>query len=439
MAGGNWNPAVGKVRPGLYINFVAAALARIQSGERGTVTIPLVLPWGQPKTFLKIEEEGDVYARLGYDINDPEVLPVREAKKRARTVLVYRLNTGEKASVTVAPLTVTAKYGGARGNDITVKITTNVLDDTRKDVVTMVNGRVVDEQIAGTVAELVNNNWVDWSGTGNLENTAGATLTGGTNGTVINQDYTDYLGSTETQFFDVIGYPVDEPTLKTSFVTFIKRMRDEEGKKIVGVLPEYAGDYEGIINVDNGVVLNDGTILSAKDAVAWVSGASAGASISESLTYSVYEGAVDANPRLTNSEIIAALKAGKFIFVNDGERVKVEQDINSLVTYSQEKNQRFSKNRVIRVLDAINNDLMRVFNKSYIGKIDNNADGQALLKAAMVEYFNLLQEASALTNFDPENDIFIDPATSVGEEVYADIGVQAVDSMEKFFFRVGVK
>lgn len=107
----------GKVRPGLYINFEAAAMERIQSGERGTVTIPLSLNWGEPKTFLAIEKQGDVFERLGYDYNAPEMLLVREAKKRANTVLVYRLNTGTKATATWgtgAVATVTAKWA-ARG------------------------------------------------------------------------------------------------------------------------------------------------------------------------------------------------------------------------------------------------------------------------------------------------------------------------------------
>lgn len=89
--------------------------------------------------------------------------------------------------------------------------------------------------------------------------------------------------------------------------------------------------------------LLDGSTLSALDAVAWVAGATAGASIIQSNTYSAYEGAVDANPRLKNSQVIEALKKGQFVFVHDGVKVKVEQDINSLVSYSQTRNGRFSK------------------------------------------------------------------------------------------------
>ncbi|MGC5326435.1 phage tail sheath family protein [Brevibacillus sp. SYSU BS000544] len=443
MAGGTWIEGVDKVRPGLYVNFKAKALERIKSAERGTVTMPLVLNWGAPKTFLRIETEGDVMAQLGFDINAQEMLLVREAKKKAKTLLIYRLNDGEKASATFGTTpnvtTITAKYSGTRGNDITVSSEVDVIDATKKVVKTLLKGRVVDEQKVTNIQDLKQNAWVTFSGTGTVQTTAGTPLTGGTNGTVISQDHTDYLGATETQHFDVIAYPYDDPTLKTSFVTFIKRMREEEGKKIQGVVANHPADYEGIINVANGVKLNDGTLIDAVKAVAWAAGATAGASIVHSNTYTAYEGAVDANPRLKNSEIIDALKQGKFAFMHDGVRVKVEKDINSLVTYSQERNNRFSKNRVIRVLDAIANDFARVVNESYIGKVDNSKDGHALLKDAANQYLRALQDAGAIQNVDFINDFVVDPQKSLGDEVYATISVQPVDSMEKFYFNVEVR
>jgi hypothetical protein len=438
LPGGTFKEGIPKVRPGLYINFKAAALARITSGERGIVVIPLVTDWGQPKNFVDIEAVEQVFDDFAHDINDAEMLYIREAFKNASMVKAYRLNTGTPAVVTVEPMTVTAKYGGARGNDIIIKSTVSALDAEKKDVETYLDGRLVDSQTGKIITDLKPNAYVSFSGTGNIPATAGVPLTGGVNGTLINQDYTDFLGATETQFFDVLAYPVTDETLKASFVTFIKRMRDEEGKKIIGVVPNLAADYEGIINVKNGVVLTDGTTLEAVDTVAWVAGASAGASITDSLTYKAYDSAADANPRYTNSQIIAALQAGEFLFVNDGRNVKIEQDINSLSTFTQDKNERFTKNRVIRVLDAINNDLLQTFSDSYIGKIDNNDDGQALLKDAVNIYLKTLEDAGAITNFDSKNDFIIDSALSVGDSVYATIGAQPVDSMEKFYFTVVV-
>ena len=99
MVGGTFIPGVSKVRPG-YMNFRAAALASIRVAERGTVILPLIGNWGQERTFLTIEEEDDVMAKLGYDINDIEMLAVRESYKRAKVILAYRLNEGNKAKAT---------------------------------------------------------------------------------------------------------------------------------------------------------------------------------------------------------------------------------------------------------------------------------------------------------------------------------------------------
>ncbi len=440
MAGGTFIQGVSKVRPGLYMNFRAAALASIRVAERGTVILPIVANWGAERTFLTIEEEDNVASKLGYDINDAPMLSVREAYKRAKVILAYRLNAGTKAAAVWGAATATAKCGGTRGNDIIIKASVNVVDENLLDVQTYVDGRLKDEQTATNIQDLAANDWVVFSGTGAITATAGSNLIGGTNGTVINADYTEFLSACETQMFNVVAYPVSDPTLKVSFATWVKKLRDDEGKKIVGVLADYNADYEGIINVKNGVILNDGTVLDALGAVPWVAGATAGASMVQSLTYSAYEGAVDANPRLSNLGYINGLLGGQFVFQFDGEKTKVEQDINSLHTYDQTKNQRFSKNRVIRVLDNVANDLLKTTSDSYTGKIDNNADGQALLKQAVVDgYLETLQTAKAIQNLDKDADFIIDTVKSVGDEVWAKIGIQPVDAMEKFYFDVVVR
>ncbi len=137
MAGGTFIPGVSKIRPGLYMNFRAAALASIRVAERGTVILPLITNWGQERIFFTIEEEDDVMAKLGYGINDTEMLAVRETYKRAKVILAYRLNEGDKAKATWGTVTATAKYSGTRGNDIIIKASVNVVDETLMDVKTL--------------------------------------------------------------------------------------------------------------------------------------------------------------------------------------------------------------------------------------------------------------------------------------------------------------
>lgn len=438
MAGGTWT-SQNKVRPGVYVNTVSEPKALGAVGERGVVALALSLPWGPEKQIVTVEAGADTTDVLGFDINDPALLLVRESLKRAKTLLLYRLNSGDKATATAGDLTATAKYSGTRGNAISVVVQANIDDPDKFDVKTLVSGVVVDSQTVTSISELAANGWVTWSGNGDLTATAGVNLTGGTDGAVTNADHTAFLTALELLDFNTVGLTVDDATLKPLYTAFIRRLREEEGKKVQAVVPNYpAADYEGVISVKNGVVLSDGTTLTAAQAVAWVAGATAGATVSQALTYTAYDDAVDVSPRYTNSQIEAALLAGEFVFTPSNGHAIVEQDINTLHTFTAEKGKQFRKNRVLRVLDGIANDLKRIFESFYLGKVDNNADGRNLLKSEAIAYMNTLQDINAIQNFDAQSDVTI-VAGNESDAVYAEIGAQPVDSIEKTYLKVRVK
>lgn len=441
MAGGTWTTQ-NKVRPGVYINIRSEAQPVGALGDRGVATIALPLSWGPSKQVMTIEAGQNVFDVLGYDITAPQLLLVREVLKRARTLLLYRLNEGDKATANIGSenvMTVTAKYSGVRGNDISIVVQANVDNPNLFEVQTLVDGREVDLQTVSVIEELEDNAWVTFSGTGAPEPTAGVNLAGGTDGSVTNADYTDYLEIIELHDFNTMAAPIDDETLKGVFVSFVRRLRENEGKKIQVVLPDYAtADYEGVISVKNGVVLSDGTTLNNVQATAWVAGATAGANVNESLTYAAYDGAVDVDERYTHTEIVQALKNGEFLFEYSDGRAIVEQDINSFTSFTPEKRQHFSKNRVIRVLDSIGNDLKRIFEQFYIGKVNNDADGRNLFKNEIINYLNSLQNIGAIQNFDPQADIQVSQGNDV-DSVYVELYVQPVDAIEKIYMNIIVR
>lgn len=437
MAGGTFTTQ-NKVRPGAYFNISSSATLGTL-GDRGIATMALKLGWGAAKQVLTIHAGDNVKSLLGYDITDPKLLLIKEALKRAGTLLLYRLNAGTKATVTVGSLTATAKYGGIRGNDLKVIIQVNVDDAAKFDVKTLLGTEEMDKQTVPNIAGLVANAWIDWSGTGALTASAGASLINGADGTTTNSDHTDYLAAIEVYDFQTVALPSNDSTLKAVYVAFTKRLRDDEGRKIQTVLENYpTANYEGVVSVKNGVVLSDGTILDAISATAWVAGATAAAQVNESLTYQAYDDAIDANPRYTNSQIETALKAGEFLFTQNQGRAIIEQDINSLTTFSVTKGKVFSKNRVVRVLDAVNNDLRRAFESFYIGKLDNNPDGRNLLKNEYVKYLETLQSIGAIQNFDSQTDITVIQGES-SDSVYTEVSIQPVDAVEKIYTKVKVR
>lgn len=253
-------------------------------------------------------------------------------------------------------------------------------------------------------------------------------------------DVEEALEALKTVNWNVICYPYDadgSTEIKAVIKTYIGVMRETEGVKCQAVLANYAGDNEGIINVTQGVVLSGNASLTAAEVTAWVAGATAGASITTSNTGKSYAGAVDISPRLTKTEMEAAVAAGKFIFkVDNAQNVTVVYDINSLTTTTAEKGKVFTKNRVVRTLDNIANDIASIFESNYIGQVNNNEDGRTMLRAAFVDYFATLQNMGAIQNFVAD-DISVISGTD-SDAVVVDAAIQPVDSVEKLYITVNL-
>lgn len=441
MAGGTFLTQ-NKIRPGAYINFKGVAKPLSSLGTRGIMTMPVPMSWGDTITELLSTEliDGKSLPKIGYTAFDEESQIFREALKNAYKAIVYRLDTGgAKATAVLTPLTATAKYAGIVGNEIAVSVVAN---GAKFDVITIFRNVEKDRQTVTTVEELEDNDWVVFSGTGNVVVNAGVTLAGGTNGTVSDATYANYLNAIKAYNWNTMAIPQDASFQTQNFITFIESQRDTFGKKVQAVLYNVDADYEGIISVAQGYKTVDETI-SPTTFVAYVAGLTAGANPNESNTYHVISGAVsivypDGVTPYGNEEIIEALQAGKFVLSTrqDGA-VVVEQDINTLHTFTPDKGYAFSKNRVIRTLDEINNSVALIFERSYIGTVNNNDDGRNIFKADIINYLNTLQNISAIQNFDPTVDIQIYAGEAI-DSVVVDLAVQPVDSMEKLYMTVMV-
>lgn len=253
-------------------------------------------------------------------------------------------------------------------------------------------------------------------------------------------DVTAALAALKTVNFNTLCYPysgVGFTAMQTAIATWVKAMRAEEGVKIQAVLADHEADDEAVINVTQGVKLSDNTALTAAQATAWVAGITAGANINQSNTGKKYIGAIDVVPRMTKTEMEAAITAGEFIFkVDTAQNVSAVYDINSLTTVTAEKGKQFTKNRVIRTVDGINNDIVEIFESNYVGKVNNNADGRSILRATLIEYFNELQRLAAIHNFEPK-DVTVSAGTD-SDAVVIDCFIQPVDSVEKIYITVAL-
>ena len=169
-------------------------------------------------------------------------------------------------------------------------------------------------------------------------------------------------------------------------------------------------------------------------ATAWLAGAAAAADYKTSLTYAIVQGATAVVGEKSNEEAVESIKNGKTFFsVDESGNVILEYDVNSKVTIMPDDPVDIYKGRPCRVYDSFANELLLTF---VPGRYSNNANGydviEGLGRAMLKKYSN----DGAIKNVDVESDFVLDRGQSQDDYVYISVGIQPVDSVEKYYFTV---
>lgn len=390
MLGGGIYTTQNKLIPGTYHNFVSTKSGVSIFGERGVAAMPIALSWGNPGEVVTVEIEDFETKSLnvfGYDYNDANLLEMREVFKNAQKVYFY--NVADTGSAAATCTYATAKKHGVRGNDLKLVIAKNVDDESLFDVTLYLGTTIVHEQTVATISELSENDFVTWSDQA-LAVTAGQALSGGKNGTVSTTSYQSALDVFESYQFNALGCP--DSSVSELYAAYTKRMRDQKGKKFQTVLPNTINaDYEGVIQMST-----DQPVSS------WVVGAIAGCAINKSCTNMTYNGEKSISTNYTQRELEEFIKTGVFVFHKVYDDVNVLVDINSLITYTDEKGKDFSSNQVIRVIDQCGNDTAKIFNTKYLGKIQNDENGRISLWNDILTHRREMETLRAIEKYDSE-------------------------------------
>ncbi|HBG4827727.1 TPA: phage tail sheath family protein [Clostridioides difficile] len=423
-----------KVLPGAYINFVSATRATSSLSDRGIVAIPLELDWGIDEDVFQVtSDDFEKYSvkYFGYDYTHEKLKGLRDLFKNIRLGYFYKLNKGVKASCTIA----TAKYSGIRGNDLKVTVTTNIDDNAKFDVVTLLDNKKVDTQIAKVITDLQDNDYITWKKDATLEASAGLVFTGGTNGeAVTGAEYQAFLDKIESYSFNALGCLATTTEIKSLFVEFTKRMRDKVGAKFQTVLYKKSdADYEGIVSIENKIKDKD---LVESSLVYWTTGAIAGCDINKSNTNKKYDGEFDVDVNYTQIQLEEALKTGKFIFHKVGDEVHVLEDINTFVSFTDDKNDDFSSNQSVRVLDQIANDIATLFNEKYLGKVPNDKAGRISFWNDVVKHHKELENIRAIEDFKTD-DVSVELGNDKKTVIVSD-AVKVINAMSKLYMTVSV-
>ena len=197
--------------------------------------------------------------------------------------------------------------------------------------------------------------------------------------------------------FNVLCAYTAETASITTYKENLKTWRNEMGKKCQLVVYNDPANDEGVINVVS-TVEDEGA--NTYVLTAWVAGAEAGCKVNESCTNMLYDGEYTVKCDKTQAQLEECLDDGQFVFHLVYGEVRVLEDINSLTELTTDKGEDFRYNQTIRVIDQIANDIAKLFNTKYLGKIPNNNAGRVSLWADIVAHHRKLEAIQAIEDFD---------------------------------------
>lgn len=245
----------------------------------------------------------------------------------------------------------------------------------------------------------------------------------------------DAIAALEGYEFNVLAIYTEESTDVTAYVNAVKTWRDA-GKKCQGVLYNATTnpDHEGIINVVSTV---SDTNADAHALVAWVAGAEAGCAVNKTISNMVYDGEYTVVCDETQTQLEACLDAGEFVFHRDYGEVRVLEDINTLTTISDDKNEDFRYNQTIRVIDQIANDISKLFVTKYLGNIPNNEAGRASFWSDIVAHHRELETINAIEGFD--SSLLTVEQGANRRSIVVNDAIQVVNTLSTLYMTVIVK
>lgn len=421
-----------KVLPGAYINFISINSVSPTLSERGTVALGLELDWGQENTIFEVTSVDflkNTKQMFGYEYVSDKLKGLRDVFQYATTLYVYRLNSGGiKASNEFA----TAKYSGTRGNDLKVVIQQNVDDESMHDVMLYMETSLLDSQTVATLEELKENDYVDWKKQGQLKVTAGINLQGGTNGEVTGEQHQKFLDLLEAYCFNALGCLSTEEAVKSLYIAYTKRMREEVGAKFQTVVYNKKADYEGIVNVKNPVQGEKESSF-----VYWATGMIGGCAVNASNQNKKYNGEFEIFAEYTQKQLEQCIKEGEFVLHKAGSELRVLADNNSLVTITDTKGSMFQDNQTIRVIDQIAVDIASLFINNYLGVVPNDDSGRTSLWLDIVKHHEQLRDIRAIEDFS-DSDIVVTKGNTKKSVVVSDI-ITPVNAMGQLYMTVQVQ
>lgn len=341
--------------------------------------------------------------------------------KNTATVTFSDIPEGYVHSVSVKKQGETVKFAPGKLEDkvsgLTHTVTYNTGADTdgqmtieavlTKDKPTVINSCTytcqLDEgvQVGANGSKLYDNDFVIFED-GVIEMNAGYAFTGGNSGSVVTAaDHSAFLAKLEGYSFNDLYYDGDVDEIKELYVQYTKRLRDTRGIYFQTILFNYPdADYEGIVSIYNNVE----NATETQTLTPWTAGYMSAIALNNEATNKEYDGELDVFTDITQARLETLLDSGNFVFHNISlDEVRTLEDVNTFRSFTDDKNEDISQNKVIRIVDRIHNALASLMNRLDVGTVSNTTVGHNTLWVRVDAILAELVNMGAIEAYDPSD------------------------------------
>ena len=229
-----------------------------------------------------------------------------------------------------------------------------------------------------------------------------------------------------------MGVVITDVVTKKVYVAYVKRMRDEVGKKFQRVLDKSDADYRCVMSTTDKTA-DEG--WSEASAVYWLTGVECATAVNKSCEGKVYDGEFAIEP--IDNDLEDYIKKGQLVFDRNDDEIEILSDINTHVTITEECNEFFCDNQTVRVADQLANDDALLFKTRFRGKFPNDAPGRNSLKSGLCEIREKLQNLRAIENF--KRDFVSVMRGETKKSVVVENAVEVVNTMSIMYMTTVVK
>jgi hypothetical protein len=250
-------------RPGTYVNWESVSVTTVPASIGSTVAVGFTHDWGPTEQSVLLQSLGDFKAVYGPTETSSGFRAVKQAfqgegldgRGGAGAVVAFKMAGAAAAKATKAlsnttpavAVTVTAKYDGSYGNQISVTVQDNAASATMTDFIVLVGGQeaerytYLDADIPTLVSQINSRSgWITAVGTITTVALAVVTnqsLTGGADGaTLLAADYTVAMAALEHERFAAVAFEdLTDVTIVASLKTWSENL-NRNGKRFITVL-----------------------------------------------------------------------------------------------------------------------------------------------------------------------------------------------------------